>query len=125
MVPVPVPMPEREQGPASAQRTPDAAADPSLPLRLLVGVVAAAHHGAHGGVREAHGVALALEHLEGVRVHIAAHRQVVAAGARYWPMVSMSMPCARMSRITVRISSSVSPRPTISRSWWARRVQRP
>ena len=38
---------------------------------------------------------------------------MLGLGARYWPMVSMSMPCARMSRITARISSSVSPRPTI------------
>jgi hypothetical protein len=29
---------------------------------------------------EAHGGRFALEHLEGVRVHVAAHRQVVAAG---------------------------------------------
>ena len=36
-----------------------------------------------------------------------------AVGARYWPMVSMSMWCARMSRITAKISSSVSPKPTI------------
>ncbi|MNN42666.1 hypothetical protein D3C81_1568620 [compost metagenome] len=28
-------------------------------------------------------------------------------------MVSMSMSCSRMSRITCRISSSVSPRPTM------------
>ena len=34
-------------------------------------------------------------------------------GCRYWPIVSMSMSCARMSRMTARISSSVSPRPTI------------
>ena len=34
-------------------------------------------------------------------------------GARYWPIVSMSMLCARMSRMTCKISSSVSPRPTM------------
>src|ERR1051326_353941 len=35
-------------------------------------------------------------------------------GCRYCPMVSMSTPCARKSRITRRISSSFSPSPTIS-----------
>jgi hypothetical protein len=47
---------------------------------LLVGVVAAAHHRAHRGMAEAHRAGLALEHREGVGVHVAAHRQVVAAG---------------------------------------------
>ena len=32
-------------------------------MRLLIGVVRAADHGAHGGVREAHLVGLLLEHL--------------------------------------------------------------
>nr|GEU28320.1 hypothetical protein [Tanacetum cinerariifolium] len=50
-------------------------------VRLLVRVVRAAHHGAHGGVLEAHLVRFLLEHLEHVRVHVAAHRQV-AVGRR-------------------------------------------
>jgi hypothetical protein len=49
---------------------------------LLVGVVAAAHHGAHGGVAEAHLVGFGLEHLEGVGVHVAAHGQVAVAGGQ-------------------------------------------
>ena len=49
-------------------------------VRLLVGVVARPHHRTHGGMREAHRRGLALEHAEGIRVHVAPHRQVVAAG---------------------------------------------
>jgi hypothetical protein len=51
-------------------------------VRLLVSVVAGAHHGAYGGVREAHLQGLGLEHLEGVGVHVAAHRQVAVAGRK-------------------------------------------
>lgn len=47
-------------------------------MRLLVGMVRAAHHGADCRMDEAHLVGLFLEHLEGVRMHIAAYRQVVA-----------------------------------------------
>jgi hypothetical protein len=38
---------------------------------LLVGMVRAAHHGAHGGVGEAHFVGFFFKHFEGVGVHVA------------------------------------------------------
>ncbi len=52
----------------------------TCPLGLLVGVVAAAHHGAHGSVFETHGIGFLLELLEGVGVHVALDRQVGVAG---------------------------------------------
>src|SRR5450830_1125597 len=82
-------------------------------MRLLIRVVARTHHRADRSVHEAHLVGFFFVHLEGVGMHVAAHRQVVAAWHRYWPMVSMSTLWARMSRMTCRTSSSVSPRPTM------------
>jgi hypothetical protein len=84
------------------------------PVRLLVGVVAATHQRRRGSMREPHGLGFSLQHGEDVGMHIAQNRQMVPEGARYWPMVSISTPWARRSRKVSRISSSVSPRPTIS-----------
>ena len=84
-------------------------------LGLPVGVIRRAHQRADGRVPESHRVRLALERRRtrpGART--AAPADGPAVGCRYWPIVSMSMSCARMSRIAARISSSVSPRPTIS-----------
>ncbi len=50
-------------------------------VRLLVRVVARSHHRAHGGVGEAHLVGFLFVHLERIRMHVAAHRQV-AVGRR-------------------------------------------
>jgi hypothetical protein len=64
-------------------------------------------------VHEAHLVGFFFEHLEHVRVHVAAHRQVASSTAPGTGRWSACRLCSRMSRITCRISSSVSPRPTM------------
>lgn len=43
-------------------------------MRLLVGMVGAANHGADGGMGETHLVGFILEHLECIRMHVAAYR---------------------------------------------------
>ena len=72
-IPVPVFLPSARPWRGDAYRQPQ-------PVRLPVGVVAAAHHGAYGGMLETHGVGLGLEHREGVRVHVALDGQVAGRG---------------------------------------------
>lgn len=45
-------------------------------LCLFVRVVARSNHSTHGRMSESHFVGLILEHLEGVRMHIALHRNM-------------------------------------------------
>ena len=49
-------------------------------MRLLIRPIAGAHHRAAGGVLETHLQRFGLEHLEGVGMHVAQHRQVAAGG---------------------------------------------
>jgi hypothetical protein len=73
-------------------------------------MVGRAHHRTHRGVREAEAIRFPLERGKGVGMNSAAPADETL-GCRYWPMVSMSIRCPRMSRITAYISSSVSPDP--------------
>src|SRR5690606_3203142 len=46
-------------------------------MRLLIGMIGRAHHGAHGRMREAHFVCGFFEHLECVGMHVSRDRQMV------------------------------------------------
>ena len=81
---------------------------------LLLGVVGTADEGARFDVYKAQGHALLLQYRKLFWVVERATGKCCLVGWRYWPMVMMSQPTERRSRMTSRASSMVSPIPRIS-----------
>jgi len=82
-------------------------------VRLLIGVVARAHHRAAGRVREAHFRGLGLEHAKHVRMRIATHRQMMVGGCEVLADCQHVDVMRAQVAHHLQISSSVSPSPTI------------